>query len=171
MVVSKGNDVGRVAVFAWTRFQGFARLAGTAKLMRPVLYADDDSDDVFFMQYVWEELAIANPLIGVAEGQAVIDYLAGNGVYADRAKHPLPCLLLLDLNMPGKNGFDVLRWIRHHPDFKALPVVIVSASNNAADREAAQELGITDYVVKPTSPGQLIEIVRAKKALWLGGKP
>ena len=135
--------------------------------MRPVLYVDDDKDDVFFMHHAWEQLAIPNSLVDVADGQAAIDYLAGNGPFANRQKYPLPCLLLLDLNMPVKNGFEVLQWIRRHPNFKTLPVVIVSGSNQPSDVAAAKQLGITDYLVKPAGPAALIEILRVRKDRWL----
>jgi len=135
--------------------------------MKPVLYADDDVNDVFFMQHVWEELAIPNPLIDVNDGDAAIDYLTGNGAFADRAKYPLPCLLLLDLSMPAKTGFEVLRWIRAHPRLKTLSVVIVSGSNQERDVEAVKQLGITDYLVKPTTLNQLTESIRARLSLWL----
>jgi CheY-like chemotaxis protein len=136
-------------------------------LMRPVLYADDDRDDVFFMHHAWQELAIPVPLVDVDSGQTAIDYLAGTGEFSDRQKYPLPCLLLLDLNMAGKNGFQVLRWVREHPEFRTLRVVVISGSNVESDRATVQELGITDYVVKSTSPASLIEVLRAKKELWL----
>ena len=137
--------------------------------MKPVLYADDEPDDRFFMHYAWEQAGIANPLLDAADGQEAIDYLAGHGPFATRRKHPLPCLLLLDLNMPGKNGFEVLHWVRAYPPLKTLPVVIISGSNQPSDRERAQELGITDYVVKPPSVTDLVELLRAKKKLWLPG--
>ena len=60
------------------------------------------------MHHVWEHAGIAHPLIDIKDGQAAIDYLAGQGLFTDRKKHPLPCLVLLDLNLPGKNGFEVL---------------------------------------------------------------
>ena len=135
--------------------------------MKPVLYAEDEPDDVFFMHYVWELAAVPNPLVDVKNGQQAIDYLAGQGLFADRQKQPLPCLLLLDLNLPGKNGFDVLRWVRQQPDLKSLKVVIVSGSNQETDIETARSLGITDYIVKPSSPKRLLEIFQEKRGLWL----
>src|SRR6516162_1884132 len=80
-----------------------------------------------------ELLRIPNPLIDVPDGQQAIEYLVGSGRYADRHKYPFPCLLLLDLNMPGKSGFDVLCWIRQHPDLKSLRVVIISGSDQEKD--------------------------------------
>jgi CheY-like chemotaxis protein len=135
--------------------------------MSPVLYADDEPDDIFFMHHVWELAEIPNPLIDVNNGKLAIDYLAGEGAFADRNKYPLPCLLLLDLNMPDKSGFDVLRWIRGDPARKSLKVVIISGSNRESDMKEAQDLGITDYIIKPSSPKKLLEIVQAKKSLWI----
>ena len=134
--------------------------------MKPVLYAEDERDDVFFMRYAWELAGIPNPLVEVKDGQEAIDYLSGQGIYSDREKHPLPCLLLLDLNLPGKNGFDVLRWVREHAEFKLLKVVIVSGSNQESDMEKARSLGVTDYIVKPSSPKLLLQIVQEKKESW-----
>ena len=116
-----------------------------------------------------------NLVIDVNDGDAAIDYLTGNGAFADRGKYPLPCLLLLDLSMPAKTGFEVLRWIRAHPRLKTLSVVIVSGSNQERDVEAVKQLGITDYLVKPTTLNQLTESIRARLSLWLPetatGKP
>ncbi len=135
--------------------------------MKPVLYAEDEGDDVFFMRHVWELASIPNPLIDVKDGQEAIDYLEGKGHFSDREKYPLPCLLLLDLNLPGINGFEVLRWVRQQPEVKSLKVVIVSGSNQDTDVETARSLGITDYIVKPTSPSRLLEILEEKKGDWL----
>lgn len=135
--------------------------------MEPVLYVEDQPDDVFFMQHVWELAEIQNPLIDVKDGQEAIDYLAGRNTFSDRKKHPLPCLVLLDLNLPRKNGFEVLRWIREQPKLKDLKVVIISGSNQGSDQENARKLGIVDYIVKPTGLNRLLEIVREKIDQWL----
>jgi len=135
--------------------------------MLPVLYAEDEPDDIFFMRYIWELVGIPNPLVEVKDGQEAIDYLAGQGTFSDRKQYPLPCLLLLDLNMPGKSGFDVLRWIRQQPNLTSLKVVVVSGSNQEADIATARSLGITDYIIKPSGLHTLLEIVQAKKDVWL----
>ena len=119
------------------------------------------------MRHVWELAGIPNPLIDVKDGQEAIDYLEGKGHFSDREKYPLPCLLLLDLNLPGMNGFEVLRWVRQQPELKSLKVVIVSGSNQDTDVETARSLGITDYIVKPASPNRLLEILQEKKGDWL----
>ena len=136
--------------------------------MKPVLYVEDLPDDVLFMQHVWERAGIAHPLIDVSDGQQAIDYLDGNEQFKDRKKYPLPCLVLLDLNLPRKSGFEVLDWIRNDPRFKSLKVVIVSGSNQDEDMERAQSLGITDYVVKPSGLERLYRVVVDNKERWLG---
>ncbi len=136
--------------------------------MSPVLYAEDTPDDVFFMQYAFEEAGFPNPLVSVKNGQEAMDYLAGRGHFADRDAYPFPCLLLLDLKMPLKDGFDVLRWVRGRPELKALRVVVVSASDQDCDLQLAQSLDIIDYVVKPTSPSRLVKLLKQRRALWFG---
>jgi CheY-like chemotaxis protein len=139
-------------------------------MVPPVLYAEDEADDFFFMGFAWEEAGLTNPLIQVKDGQQAIDYLAGQGAFADREKYPLPCLLLLDLKLPLKSGFDVLRWIRQHPPLAWLKVVVVSGSEQETDITQAQSLGVTDYLVKPSSPARLAEILRHRRHLWLDSR-
>jgi CheY-like chemotaxis protein len=135
--------------------------------VKPVLYVEDEPDDVLFMHHAWEMAEISNPLVAVKDGRQAIDYLAGEGAYTDRQRNPLPCLVLLDLNMPGKSGFDVLHWIRQQPDLKSLRVVIISGSDQETDIAAAQSLGVIDYIIKPTAINRLLEIVREKHKFWL----
>ena len=79
---------------------------------KPVLYADDDENDQFLMERAFEVLGLDQPLMLVSDGKLAVDYLAGREPYANRSLHPIPTLVLLDLSMPGKSGFDVLQWIR-----------------------------------------------------------
>ena len=135
--------------------------------MPPVLYAEDEPDDAFFMRYAWEQAKVDNPLVVVKNGKEAIDYLAGQGDFADRQRHPFPCLLLLDLKLPIKNGFEVLTWIRQQPAIASLKVVVVSASEQESDINLARTLGTVDYIVKPTSPIRLSEIIRDRIPVWL----
>ncbi len=135
--------------------------------MAPVLYIEDEANDVFFMQYAWEAAAIEQPLLALKNGQEAMQYLAGEPPFADREKHPLPCLLLLDLKLPIKSGFEVLTWVRHHPTLRSLRVVIVSGSELDADIERAPSRGVADYVVKPSSPAELTEILKQRYPTWL----
>jgi CheY-like chemotaxis protein len=134
----------------------------------PVLYAEDARDDVFFMRRALELAGIPNALVTVKDGQQAIDYLAGQGAFSDRQRHPLPCLLLLDLKLPVRSGFEVLRWVRQQPALQQLRIVIVSGSNQETDLDLARSLGVIDYVVKPSSPRRLLDIVRKGKDAWFG---
>ena len=129
----------------------------------PVLYVEDDDNDVIFMQMAYKQAGLPRSLKIVSDGQQAIEYLAGTGPFADRAQNPLPCLILLDLNLPIKTGFEVLRWIREQDQFKTLPVVIYSASTRERDRDLASNLGASDYFVKPSTPSKLAELL---KQIW-----
>jgi CheY-like chemotaxis protein len=100
---------------------------------------------------------LPHPLQVVVNGVEAIDYLGGTGPFADRGLYPLPCLVLLDLKMPLKDGFEVLVWIRQQPPFAALPVIVYTSSGGGADREKACQLGATYYVVKKADIGEIAE--------------
>ena len=135
----------------------------------PILLADDDENDTFFLRRALTLCRLGNPLIAVHDGQEAVDYLAGVGPYADRGTHPLPGLFLLDLKMPKMSGFDVLVWLTTRPDFKELPVVVLSSSAEDSDIRRARELGADDYQVKPQEFESLVLIVRDLHSRWLGG--
>jgi DNA-binding response OmpR family regulator len=95
--------------------------------------------------------------------------LQGAGIFADRTAHPLPQLVLLDLNMPRLNGFDVLEWVRQQPRFSSLQLVIFSGSDEAKDINRAYGLGANWYLVKPHSMDELTALVERFKKFWLEG--
>jgi len=135
---------------------------------RLILYVEDDKDDVFFMQRAFREAGLAGELIALPSGQQAIDYLAGDGKFAGREKHPLPCLVLLDLNMPGKSGFDVLKWIRAQPAISALPVVVLTSSRDETDIQRAYQHGANAYLLKPALPEKLADVLKTINDFWLG---
>jgi CheY-like chemotaxis protein len=116
-----------------------------------VLYVEDEENDVFFMQMAFEKTGMNWLLQSVPDGPKAIAYLAGAGPYADRERHPLPSVVLLDLNLPGCSGFEVLQWLREQPQFQQLPAVIFSSSGRQEDRDKAQALGANGYIEKPVS--------------------
>jgi CheY-like chemotaxis protein len=132
-----------------------------------ILYVDDDDNDAFFLQRAFEQAGINHRLVVVEDGKAAIEYLAGNGAYTDRAKHPLPCLVLLDLNMPGVSGIEVLKWIRTTPSTCALPVIVLTSSNQDSDVHRAYVQGANGYLVKPSKIEEMIPMARALKDYWL----
>jgi CheY-like chemotaxis protein len=103
----------------------------------------------------------------VGDGFEAINYLKGEGPYADRKEHPLPALVVLDVNMPGMSGFEVLDWIREYPPTRDLPVVMWTSSTCEQDMGRAYARGANSYLVKPLSLLSLVDMVRAIEDYWL----
>lgn len=115
-----------------------------------VLLVEDDLNDIFLVKRAFKTARIPHPLHVVTDGQEAINYLRGEGKYADREAHPLPKLIVMDIKMPVRSGFEVLEWVKteRHP-LRRIPIVIVSASDSPADINRAYELGANAYMVKP----------------------
>lgn len=135
--------------------------------MKPILYAEDEPDDIFFMQRAFEQAEIKQPLQTVSDGDEAIAYLSGLGKYTDRKRYPLPALVLLDLNMPQSSGFEVLKWIRSTPSLSTLPVLVITSSSQESDIQRASLLGANGYMIKPGKPDELLSMVKAFKDYWL----
>lgn len=135
--------------------------------MHPILYAEDEENDVIFVQRAFKLAGILNPLAVVPDGQAVIDYLAGHGPYANRIEHPFPCFALLDLNMPNKSGLEALKWIRTQPAIGILPVIMLTSSSHDKDIHRAYVQGANGFLVKPGNPHELVTMFKAIKDYWL----
>ena len=136
----------------------------------PVLYVEDDDNDVLFMRRAWKKVDVQNPLKVVNDGAEAIAYLSGEGQYADRVEHPMPCLVLLDLKMPKVAGLDVLRWIRSQPEHQALRVIVFSSSKQPGDINAANRLRIDAYLVKPGPVNEWAAMVDNLNVYWLKGR-
>lgn len=133
----------------------------------PILLVEDDPNDVLLIQRAFRKANLANPLYVVEDGENALAYLAGQGDYADRQQYPLPVLMLLDLKLPRKSGFEVLEWLRQQPGLKRLLVVVLTSSANGPDINRAYDLGANSYLVKPVSFDALLEMVRTLGAYWL----
>jgi CheY-like chemotaxis protein len=131
-----------------------------------VLIVDDNTSDILLLRTVFRRAGFVNPLQFASNGNEAIAYLQGTGEYADRTKHPLPTVVLLDLNMPGKNGFEMLQWIHRQPPFRQLRVYILSASSRPEDIERAYDLGANSYLVKPRNLDGLVQLAECLIA-WL----
>jgi CheY-like chemotaxis protein len=139
----------------------------TVSRTETILVAEDDTDDAFFLQRAFKMAGISTWLQFVRDGQEAIDYLSGEGVFADRTVHPTPDLLLLDLKMPRMNGFQVLEWVRQQPGLKRLPVIIFSSSDEGKDINRAYDLGANSYLIKPHSSEELINVAQRVKQYWV----
>jgi CheY-like chemotaxis protein len=133
----------------------------------PILLAEDNSHDVFFARHALQRTRLTNPLFVVEDGSQAVHYLRGTGCYADRRNFPLPGLLLLDLRMPGMDGFEVLRWLDAQPAFDHLPTVMLSISERGSDARMAREFGASDYRIKPAAIDDFVTLLRDLHALWL----
>ncbi|HEU5125708.1 MAG TPA: response regulator [Verrucomicrobiae bacterium] len=128
---------------------------------RTILLVDDNEDDIFIMRTVFRKVGISNPVQVLTNGEEAIHYLSGEGAFADRERFPLPAIILLDLNMPRVNGFEVLNWIRKQPGLKRLIVEVLTASSRPGDVERAFDAGANSYLVKPSRMEELIETMTA----------
>ncbi len=133
----------------------------------PILYVEDDDNDVTLLRHVFAKAGIRNSLHTVHDGQAAMDYLAGNAHFADRAQHPLPGLMLLDLKLPYRSGMEVLAWLRRQQQFRRLPVVVFTSSSRPTDVAQAYDAGANGYLVKPNSLEELAALVKAVRDFWL----
>ena len=136
--------------------------------LSPVLLAEDNPLDVELVRRAFRENNALNPVHAVGDGDQAIQYLAGEGQYADRAVHPFPALFLLDLKMPVKDGLEVLRWLHDHPDIPGkLPVVVLSSAELPTETQMAYAMDIQACIVKPLSYAELREKIRILKEYWL----
>lgn len=136
-------------------------------LLGPILLVEDNPDDVFFMQRACKTAGLENPVHVAEDGIKAIEYLSGVGKFEDRDAFPLPCVVLLDLKLPGKSGLEVLAWMRGREEFTTRVVIVLTTSREPRDIQEAYRLGANAYLVKPTSPSQLAELVAAIKRFWI----
>jgi len=132
-----------------------------------ILLVEDDPNDVLLIQRAFRKSNVANPIQVVGDGEEAIAYLSGQGPCADRERYPLPLLLLLDLKLPRKSGFEVLEWLRQQPGLKRLPVVVLTSSAETPDVNRAYDLGANSYLVKPVRFEDLLHMVQTLNLYWL----
>ncbi|MGQ0509354.1 MAG: response regulator [Betaproteobacteria bacterium] len=132
-----------------------------------ILLVEDNKMDVELTADAFRERRLSNTLHSCANGQAALDYLQGAGGYADRKKHPLPDLILLDLKMPIMDGHEVLRRIKQSPTLKRIPVIVLSSSKEEGDLAMTYDNGANSYLVKPVSFEGFLEVVRQIDSYWL----
>jgi CheY-like chemotaxis protein len=132
-----------------------------------ILIAEDREDDVLLIRRSLEKACVTNPTQVVRNGEETMAYLRGEGRFSNRAEYPLPALLLLDLKMPRKDGFEVLRWIRQQPTLKALRVVVLTSSEDIRDVNEAYQSGANSFLVKPMDFENSVEIAKFLKDYWL----
>jgi CheY-like chemotaxis protein len=124
-----------------------------------ILLVEDLEDDRIFMRAAFKKANLNWPLQEVHDGDEAIAYLKGDGPYSDRGTFRLPIVMLLDLNMPKKNGFDVLKWVRGQEQFKHLQIIILTASTRPDDVKQAYAMGANSFLVKPAAIEDLEKMI------------
>lgn len=132
--------------------------------LRPILLVEDSADDAFLMQRAFEEAGVTNAVPIATDGEEAISYLSKPEM-SDETQQP--CLVLLDLRMPYRSGFDVLKFVRGKPEIATLAIVVLTSSNEPSDIAKALELGANAYVVKPPVFTDLVKSVEAIRDFWL----
>ena len=136
--------------------------------MKPtILLVEDDDNDVFLMQRAFGKASVPVQVQVARDGREALRYLRGEGDYADRERHPLPRLTLLDLNLPYLHGLQVLKQIREDPRLRKLIVVVLNSSVADSDVERAYELGANSYLSKPGNLEGVQELVELLAQYWL----
>jgi len=130
-----------------------------------ILMADDDEDDRLMAREALQEARLANDLHFVVDGVELIDYLYHRGKY-DEINAPRPGLILLDLNMPKKDGREALKEIKSDPDLKQIPIVVLTTSKADEDIYRSYNLGVNSYITKPVSFEGLVEVMKALSMYW-----
>ncbi len=132
-----------------------------------ILLAEDDPDDRYLIGEALEENLVTNELYIVEDGEELLDYLYQRGKYHEKGKWPRPGLILLDLNMPRKDGREVLGEIKADPDLRRIPIVVLTTSQAEDDITHTYDLGISGYITKPASFSGLLETIKAVGEYWL----
>lgn len=132
-----------------------------------ILLVEDNRMDVELTLDAFHEARLLNTIYVASTGQEALDYLFGRGKYADRAAYPLPNLVLLDLKLPGVDGFEVLRQVKSTPGLKRLPVIILTSSKEEGDLALTYDIGANSYIVKPVSFDGFLGVIKQIEGYWI----
>ena len=126
---------------------------------KPILLVEDDRVDVMTVTRALKEIKVTNPVVNLENGEEALNYLR------DPAK-PKPCIILLDLNMPIMNGIEFLQVMKHDPQIRRIPVVVLTPSGEQQDKVNSFDLGVAGYMAKPVDYRQFVEVMRTIDAYW-----
>ena len=132
-----------------------------------ILMADDDADDRLLTREAFDASQVANELRFVEDGVELLDYLYQRGKFTDREAHPRPGIILLDLNMPKKDGREALAEIRKDPRFNGIRVIVLTTSKAEEDIYRSYNLGAASYITKPVTFEALVDVIRTLGRYWL----
>jgi len=132
-----------------------------------ILLVDDRDDDVLFFRRAFRSADLHHAITHLRDGDEAIKYLSRQAPYSDPVKHPVPDVVVLDLKMPKKDGFEVLQWLRDQNALKPAPVVILTSSDRDEDKNRAKELGAGSYYTKPVDFTKLVGVAKDITRRWL----
>jgi len=132
-----------------------------------ILMAEDDPEDRMLVREAWEESRLANELRFVENGEELMDYLYHRGQYANPIDSPRPDLILLDLNMPKKDGREALKEIKADPNLRRIPIVVLTTSKAEEDILRTYDLGVNSFITKPVTFESLVDLMRTLGKYWL----
>ncbi|SRR5579885_2139236 len=132
-----------------------------------VLLVEDENTDAFLMARAFQKAKLNSKLVRVNDGDRAVSYLGGEEPYGDRTMYPVPAILLLDIKLPKRSGFEVIEWVRKQNNtLRRMPVVMYSSSDLTTDVNRAYELGANGYLHKPKTIQELIEMVALFEEYW-----
>ncbi len=139
------------------------------KIAKPliILMADDDADDRMLTRDALEESRVLNELRFVEDGEELMDYLLHRGKYSSLEDAPKPGLILLDLNMPKKDGREALKEIKAQPELRRIPIVVMTTSKAEEDIYRSYDLGANSFITKPVTFDRLVDLMKALGDYWV----
>lgn len=132
----------------------------------PILIADDDTEDCEMIRDALKESRLLNELHFVKDGEELLDYLHNRGKFENNKEHPLPGLILLDLNMPKVDGREALKVIKSNPKLRQIPVVVLTTSQAEEDVYRTYDLGVNSFITKPVAFDSLVQTMRDMGRYW-----
>jgi CheY-like chemotaxis protein len=139
----------------------------TKQVCEPLLVVEDSNEDFTMLQRLMRRMAVQNPIYRCSNGDEVLEYLQREGNYGNPKAAPRPSVILLDLNLPGIDGRDVLERLKQDSNFREIPIVVFTTSSNPQDIELCYQKGANGYLIKPINSEELQNIVRAFVDYWL----
>lgn len=132
-----------------------------------VLLIEDDENDILLMQRAFSKARIEIEVEVIRDGDAAVEYFSHHIANSDSSYKNLPWLILLDLKLPRRSGLEVLAWIRQHSQFRVIPIVVLTASNESQDIQTAYDLHVNSYLIKPINFKDLVQMVELINSYWL----
>ena len=131
-----------------------------------ILVADDDAEDRMLVKDALDESRLANNVNFVEDGEELMHYLRNTGKYTDKTKYPTPGLILLDLNMPRKDGREAVKEIKSDPRLRVIPIVVLTTSKAEEDILKTYDLGVSSFITKPVTFSSMVEIMKTLGKYW-----